>query len=681
MLEIAPNRFKGRIVKYIKDRGFGFIKSDSFRDPIWFHFTQIVGQENSALYTYLHELDDVSLVEVSFEVSRAPKGLKAEYIRLERAHTDDAYSEFEQFLKSNPEGEKARDRFLDLASMQSLAYVEKNDVLKLALSRLLRSSNTCDELTSLAKHWSRSIDLFRRSKNWWSDEDKEFIALFAARVTRSLKFQPQSSVELRLTLPAIVQPLVRVDSPLRCFCVAEVSLLIVPDETTLFRITENDSSSVASGMGCTRMIVLLEEASSLEDLLQATSGLDIAFIRQRTIVETIIRSKAKRPLVIGRNLRRVLPLEKLQPYEVGSAYNDSIFSGRAKERKRILESLESNYAVYGGRKIGKTWFLKDICHWCRRKPYDSLYVPFYVSLQGAKSVGGAVDHIQEAANYLLRIPYSEGKDALFCLSRILLDVHKATEKTVLLALDEVDDLLKTDGHYSFFARLRGLQQTYRGAFKFVFAGFKELMYAFQDEASNNPFAHWIGKDNHFPLACLGQADLESLIVNPLRWVGLEFHSGRILKKVFELTSGHPYYTQSLCHDIVDTRLKQNARSLSPQHIDKLASEKFFRDIFEIFDANLTTLQKLIGKIFADHEGAFSEEDIGQALQDRFQVRITRKRLQEEMKILQACSVFIRSSDGYVPVMQRINQEFFRGLDDVELALRHMEESDGVQSTS
>ena len=259
-------------------------------------------------------------------------------------------------------------------------------------------------------------------------------------------------------------------------------------------------------------------------------------------------------------------------------------------------------------------------------------------------------------------------------------IHKESGKTVLLALDELDDLLGKDDSDELFGKLRGLQQTYPGTCKFVFAGFKNLIHAFSDVATNNPFANWIGR-NHFPLGCLNEQDLESLIVRPLKWAGYDFNENQIVRIIYDLTSGHPYYTQSLCYAIVNTRFSENPLHLTAEKLETLASNDFFLDVFDIFLLNLSNLQLLIGKVFSTETGEpskpFSEAEIIKALKNKFGFDFSHRQIREEMKILQACSVFSKSASGYYPVMQRINQEFFQRQVDEDLAIQYfLEESEG-----
>jgi hypothetical protein len=239
--------------------------------------------------------------------------------------------------------------------------------------------------------------------------------------------------------------------------------------------------------------------------------------------------------------------------------------------------------------------------------------------------------------------------------------------------------LKNDLDGDFFGSLRKFQSNAEsGTCKFIFAGFKGLINAFSDILSNNPFANWIGK-NHFPLVCLHEHDLKNLIVPPLKWAGYDFDEELIIKTIFGLTSGHPYYTQSLCYTIVNAKFddEKNPYRLLPKNIEQLASDEFFTEVFDIFLLNLNPLQLLIGKVFSpDVPGEvepFSENQIVKALKDKFGLSFSQKQIIEQMKILQACSVFTKSAAGYKPVIQRINQEFFKTQDDESLALNYLED--------
>lgn len=667
-------RYKGHVAIYNRERGFGFIQSEAFQEPLWFHYTFIDGEDANELYEALNTRADLQTIKVSFETSQQDlRGPQARAI-----HRLSDFPELEELLKfSNPKDRELIDKFSELATIPALLHVEQSSSLtRYVVSKIVRSAKSWEDLTKLARQWAEALSIFEIPAKFQHENYRLLIDLIQS-VTNALRFEVRQDPELLPLVPAVVQPLAKPLSPLRCFRECdEVSLVVLQSAAMVTHMLKTSPSFVGSTKLHIKLLILLDSDDASTDFVQKAGGTDIIIIRPETIIRLILSSDEDYPVLLGRRLRATLPLHRLQPYEVGREYSESVFAGRALERRRILDNPESNHAVYGGRKIGKTWFLKDIVHWCEKEPYSSMYQPFYVSLQSAESVEDAVSMIQDKITDQLDISSSLARDTVFGMSNILRKAHKLTGKTVLLALDEIDDVLKSAHYYVLFARLRQLQQTYPGAFKYIFAGFKELIHAFSDVASNNPFANWIGK-NHFPLGCLTEADLQSLIVTPLRCVGLDFKSAEIVQAIFALTSGHPYYTQSLCHSLVSARLGQNSSNLSAQHIERLATEEFLDEVFDIFVANLSPLQMLIGKVFAEREGVFSDDDIIQALHDRFGLEITKRDLREEMKILQACSVFARQEGGYHPVLQRINHEFFSRQDDISLALLHLEGRRGI----
>jgi cold shock CspA family protein len=734
-VNVATERYHGKIVSYNRARGFGFIdRLPGERFPLdkalFFHYSHIEYGRDSPLYALLpdHSMDSdsveklISPIEVSFEVRIGEKGYHAFNIRLRKSTSSPIQDLIRLFEIVERDGDSATDRFARSVSESVLkdpvveAVREGGDELihlvedrakrvsqqdedsrarttqtrveprtagqdttlqQLILARISGSSHTWDDVVTIATQWSKVNTIIRRPLTW-SRGDLELLNSVAESLARSLKFQPQSSFDFVRTIPAFVKPLVPLRSPIRYLReTGGISLIMVLNAGDLVQAIEAESifSSGESSMSV-KLVVLLEEGENIDTSLPESLGPGILLVRQQAIIQALANSHLSAPMISGRVFRAMLPIDMMQPYEVGSSYSPSVFVGRAKERESILARVDCNYAVYGGRKIGKTWFLKDVCHLCEREPYSSIYTPFYVSLQSVENVEDAASAILMDIHHHLRLAESQAQDPLTRLRNTLLRVHRITGKTVLLSLDEVDSVLGVDRHHRLFGKLRQLQETYPQAFKFVFAGFKELIHAFSDESSNNPFVNWIGR-NHGSLRCLSEDELWSLVVDPLRWVGLDFNAEEIVAKVFDLTSGHPYYAQSLCHSIVDRRLRHNANVLLPRNIDKIATEEFFHDIFDIFTLNLSPLQRLIGKIYADSEAAFSDSDVVALLKSRFDIDMSEQRIREEMKILQACSVFIRSAHGYRPLMQRINQEFFKHQDDVELALDYLEGLDGA----
>ena len=70
----SSEEYKGEIINYYSQKGFGFIKSSMLEQNVFFHITNIITGENI--------LDDLIGMNVSFYTSKKEKGLEAKNIRV-----------------------------------------------------------------------------------------------------------------------------------------------------------------------------------------------------------------------------------------------------------------------------------------------------------------------------------------------------------------------------------------------------------------------------------------------------------------------------------------------------------------------------------------------------------------------------------------------------------------------
>ncbi len=672
------DRFEGVIQKYNKDRGFGYIKAASSNLPFWFHYTFLEGGEESELYERLNQpQEDEFNLRVTFLVRQESGGTRLQAISIKPFEVSDANSEirpiaaFLRSPKSNLSG--AQNEFLSLTKLKNIPDIDDDrDLRMLVISRITRNTRIWERISNIARLWVSVTEIIKAKRN--DEESKKIIELLFNELSSTLYLPVISAPEYIGSISAISVRISTFISPVRWLRQAqEAQLTIFLNSLSLRQAYQKDTTLIQSVTGTIKLIFLLDEDDPSTFSNFSFAKTYIALIDQRQILEALFEKNEDYSFVLGRLLRSFLPNHLIQPYEVGSEYNRSVFSGRENLRNQILDSLDSNYAIYGGRKIGKSWFLKDLCFHCSDPQYSQMYAPIYVSVQGTNSLDETADLLVEKLIQKFNLEESEAKEPLLRLQNTILKANKTTGKTILIALDEIDDILKMKESYDFFARLRRVWQNYPGTVKYVFAGFKELLRAFYEEADNFPIANWFGR-NHLPLSCLDKEDVKKLIIDPMKWVGIEFDEEKIVEKVFNLTAGHPYYTQSLCQAIVNECLRTKKYTLDEQMVSQQATIDFFAEVFDIFEGNLSNLQKLIGKVCESQDSVYLESEIRQSLLERFDLLISEKDLREELRVLVSCSVLIRThSGGYRPLLPLINQEYFKQKDDTALAIECLEE--------
>ncbi len=677
-------RTTGYINKYRQSRGFGFIESPSYPGTeIFFHCKQIINYLNSELYQTLNQ-STVEIIdppiEVFLNVEKTTRGFEANSIQLaDLERTQESYIKIKQFLQTaNFLESSTEDSFAKYVSLKVIAKFGGDLSLKtFATDKVVNSAQKWEELVSIAEEWDSARSSLHKAR---IISNRDVIIRFSDHLLRQLGFEPLAGpdgYELDASIPMFTQKVKPIKTPFATLeRVSSWSFIFLSDTAALADVLHMRPRLIKYDFSELKILILLDDNETIK-----TDKYSVAKLPQTEILRLLLKTNKDIDTTqqVGGVLRAVLPKTSLQPYDAGVAYSEKMFSGRVQERERILASPTANFAVYGGRRIGKTWFLQDLVWKCKEPPYDGLYLPLYVSMQPAYTSQDAVRLIQEAIGFRFGIEKHEGTYTFSLLRNRFLKLYQDHNKTILLALDEIDRLVRAGQNgMEFFEELRSFQNTYPEAIKFVFAGFKDLMKSFTRLRDNDALGNWV-RENHFSLGCLSQEDLQDLVAR-LRWVGANFNLEDMLNKVYDLTSGHPYYSHTLCEAISNAVVDQNIKSLHPSDVDKYVTDQFFKKVFETFRKNLNSLQKLIGKIFVDSQDGILEEDIYRELKLR-EIDISESQLNDEMNILVACSVFSTQGKKYMPVMYSINKSFFGTLSEEDLIIRVLLKEDEDENES
>ncbi len=672
--------FPGKIISFVQERGFGFIRAPGFQKDIFFHYKFLQGEDASDIYKLLFSEEPTNLsIDVIFRIRESEKGIQAIEIT-----GDPYYLRTRLIEKTLRESCFRSDQPLDafLASIPPDAYwlINREAILrKEVVSKIIDSEFLWTRLVEFSISLKDVSNFLSVRGNSWGGRELKIVEAFMPHICTVFGATISGKPDYHPEFSMVEQKIINVQSPLRFFREQrEFSVVVLPNFKALNDLERAKPDLITSNARSIKLILVISPEKGALETTNQHSGKSVIVLDLKALPQSILGKHDRFRSIVGKAIREVLPVESLQPFVISSDYHSDIFVGRNDIRQDILESVGSHYLVYGGRKIGKTWLIHDICHQCDIEPYNSRYAAVYASLQSCESTDDAVDEIEEQARDAGHLPISydskwqQGKsvDALKRIGLILNKIKLHTGKTVLLAIDEVDDLLKKD--VSLFKRLRQITSNKTGSFKLVFSGYKELLFATYDEDSNHPFANW---GTRIPLECLEKSDMETMVLKSLQWLGLDLRpdSSAVIDKIYELTAGHPFYTQYLCLNATNKALRKKSKNISPTDIEESATESFFTEIFTIFSYNLSPLQKLIGKIFAADVEDFSDVDIQGEISRRFKISIDRERIQMEMKILQACSVFCQTTGfRYHPLMRRINKEYFANHDDEELAFKYLE---------
>ncbi len=335
----------------------------------------------------------------------------------------------------------------------------------------------------------------------------------------------------------------------------------------------------------------------------------------------------KNPTATGELRRSLLQVAGPNYFDVFKWENQvdiasDIFVGRQTWINTILNDNRC-YAIYGGRKIGKSSLLTAI----RRemdKP-DKETTTIYVSLEGS-----AVDDISVCKEILQKLHLNyEINSPLEFRMQINQYLYSRPVIHLVIFLDEVDKYIleckKDSRPHGLFKDLRAMSQEHKGRFRIIVAGFVELWKMIQNKneqmGSDNPYFnmfHSLG-----PLKNLDSSDAQLIVAQGFQGVlGYSFENDTIPRKVIEYTTAHPAFVQNFCGQLHQYLAATKATQIKEIHLENVfkdrSPENFLDFVNNTLSQNLDILSRLLVYLIAinitsdpadEKRKSFSLEDI------------------------------------------------------------------------
>ena len=285
---------------------------------------------------------------------------------------------------------------------------------------------------------------------------------------------------------------------------------------------------------------------------------------------------------------RQIKLSAISPYKTAGPVSVT-FYGRQDEIGRVLGKKDSNFAIVGARKIGKTSLLKKII---TEIPITTQ--PIYLDLEAENNyksfLFSLANKIEE--KYDKKVSFVSN---LSNLPEIIIQLSRTGKKPVFL-FDEFDNLLEVDkkNKYKLLAKFRALAQ--EEYCQVIISGFRELYFAKMDIKS--PLYNFL---EFLTLEELRKNNANALISEPMKSIGIEYNNEEDKKIILQHTSCHPNLLQFSCKSLVE-RIQEKAekrgnRKIFKKDIDELYEsfdyEKYVINEFYMFFTDVDAIERLI----------------------------------------------------------------------------------------
>ena len=486
------------------------------------------------------------------------------------------------------------------------------------------------DLTALSVQWLSLLEKLSKPS-----EATPIAAQLTERICEMLGFEPLESRAFRSLFGYLVQaPTLRLGLPSRFPIV-----FVLESEWQRTDVQDiRDLMSVLRATAFFALVVLIDETPTAKEEARslataAGSGADdFIFLNYNDLRSLFLARDPRRRLVDA--ILEQADLTLVSPYVTSGPVPDNMFFGRDYEIKAIIRTIrDRNYAILGGRKIGKTSVLTKL-H--RMLEQTSGFRPYYVDCEHI------FDYRQLLSSLALACQPPSVPVSVDDLRHLAVCLRRQNEgKTIVFLFDEIDHLLTFDGQnqYHLFQMMRAL--TTEGLCRFIFCGERVLHRACHD--SQHPLSSII---DAMELGCLSQRDALRIVTEPMDAMGVSFETeGKLPERVVALASGHPNLVQAICQMLIGRVNTRQDRIVWTHDLAVVQDSQQFSDcVMEVVWGNTNTIGRLITVLMA-HISAFGAEDVRLALLNHG-YRISRASLEETLRDLVLLSVLRQRGEQY-----------------------------------
>ena len=303
-----------------------------------------------------------------------------------------------------------------------------------------------------------------------------------------------------------------------------------------------------------------------------------------------------------------IDLSLLTPYETSKPVTGSRFFGREFETRRILQGADSNFAIMGIRRIGKTSLMREIERQLKEQAQErgDEDAGQRIIFMDCSAISSPAHFMQEVVRKLRpqELTRLSSKQFPIYFPDFLGRMAQRYGGPLVFFLDEFDKVLTWhDEDDSLLNALRASSN--QGQSRYVVGGFREVMRAFSN--LDSPLYNFA---RPVRLKEFSREQTAAMVLGPLEKLGVRFERPNdVVDRIFDETAGQPNLIQFYCSILVDRLGQGGTRTISTASLfDVYGNEDFRAFVLSTFMDNTTHLEKAM--VFALITDGQSERPFG-----------------------------------------------------------------------
>jgi Cdc6-like AAA superfamily ATPase len=321
------------------------------------------------------------------------------------------------------------------------------------------------------------------------------------------------------------------------------------------------------------------------------------------------------------------------------------FFGREREIARILKQPDTNFAIIGARRIGKTSLLKEV----HRRLLDQGERPDRVVRVLDCSIFSSSDQFVQTVmselsiREIARLQPWEYVGKFLEFMRLM---SKMRDGRITIFLDEFDKLLALSSSMQ-----DPLPKLLRASMeadhcRYIVAGFQ----AMNNELSKYDSPLYKAFESQ-PLGPFDKRETEELVLRPMRSLRVHFEDEReVVGQIHVDTGGHPRLVQHYCQELVKILEREHRRTISPTLIVEIYNSGSFKEeVFNTFRDSMSIQDQVLVYAllvsFPENKEAFTQEEMYEVL-ERQGCRYSAEQVDRSCDNLVQAGVFVREGSRH-----------------------------------
>ena len=549
-----------------------------------------------------------------------------------------------------------------ITATRVLELLQQNELRLLGLDPDYIPSSQIETRIRVLNYWSlmKKINAFKTldmdSKE--SSYIKHFFRFFALMANLKQRMSPQGQA-LQFNEPTIYQhkelihPYAEILKKRRIYLIALPGNPPAPESIALLESTIEEREWLAENANYAFVVLFIPNATEdiKKRLKRNFSNWGLVIIDEQSLLEICLTLNINQTAVsrLRPLLLNSLDIRDLAIFQVNQACHPdtSIFVGRTYLVKRVVNS-HINYAIYGGRRIGKTSILHAI-----RDSLDSQGVlTILYSFEGKDaSDAGTVRNFAELLN-LEDINESVDKFNLSLQKKL----NNDPELRVVFLLDEIDRyIVANPDRHQFIECIRDISDQNGGRFRVIMAGFMDFFHCLNGHGPYSPSSDpWRRMVDDGPLGNLRASSAEKIVregfMNILGW---EFEHPMIPERIVLKTGGHPSFVQYFCKKIQELVGKRKGRIVNLADIEAVFADSdptysFIAHVRKTLELNLKPVERFLIVWLAAMSSdtiTFTLDEINEIFESA-NVEVSPNQLKLALKQLEVTSVVKAKAEGF-----------------------------------